>query len=226
MIGGEILGNVHIDALEIEILPTARIRGNVTYRSPQKAAIHSDAVIGGDITFIQSEEPTHAIGFAMAAAGSVVLIMLIAFIVLGAAQVLVLPKISFNSATLGVVEPWKALGLGFAILVAAPFGIAILMSTVIGIPLGIVLVAVYLVIVAFGLVVSALAIGRRGLKFFGRNWDDRTWGRVGVVAIGMLVIAVLAMIPFLGVLVVVLALSLGIGALVVQLARGRAATSS
>ncbi|MBT7138057.1 MAG: hypothetical protein HN889_09345, partial [Rhodospirillaceae bacterium] len=179
-----------------------------------------------DITFIQSEEPTHAVGFAMATAGSVVLIMLIAFILLGTVQVLVLPKISFNSAKLGVVEPWKALGLGLAILVAAPFGIAILMSTVIGIPLGIVLVAVYLVIVALGLVVSVLTIGRRVLRLFGRNWDDQSWGRVGVVAIGMLVIAVLAIIPFLGVLVVILALSLGTGALVVHLVRGRAVATS
>ena len=69
VIGGEVRGNVQVDALEVSILPTAHIHGNLKYRSPNDADIHAEAVIDGDVTFIQSEEPTHAVGFAFAVAG-------------------------------------------------------------------------------------------------------------------------------------------------------------
>ena len=225
LIAGEVLGNVHVDGLRVRVLPSARIHGNLTYRSPRQADIHADAAIQGDVTFIQSEGPTHMVGFAFAAVGGAVILVLVALVALGAVQVLVIPGLSFAAARLGTAEPWKALGLGFAILVAAPVAAVILMWTVVGIPLGLVLGAVYLVTMALGFTVSAIAVGRKGLTLLGRDWDGPTWGRIGVVASGLLVIAVVALIPFLGLLVVFLALVLGIGALAVQVFRQRAAST-
>ena len=222
VIGGEVRGNVQVDALEVSILPTAHIHGNLKYRSPNDADIHAEAVIDGDVTFIQSEEPTHAVGFAFAVAGGAVILTFIALLALGAVQVLVLPKLSFAAARLGMAEPWKSLGLGFALLVAVPIGIAILMSTLIGIILGLVLAALYLITVALGLVIAAIAVGRRGLSILGRDWDDVAWGRIGVGAVGLVVIAVVVLIPFLAMLAVGLALSLGMGSLAVQVIRGHA----
>ena len=220
LIAGDIEGDVHVDGLEVRILPTANIRGNLTYRSPREADIHDDARIQGDVTFIQSEEPTHAVGFAFAAAGAAVVLLLVAMAVLGAAQVLVLPGPSFAAARLSTAEPWKALAIGFAVLVATPVAVAILMSTVVGIPLGLELASGYLITVALGIVIAAIAIGRTGLSRLGRDWDSTSWGRVGVVAIGLLVITVFALIPFLGVLGVFVALSLGTGALLVHVFQG------
>ena len=220
-IGGEIRGDAHIDALELKILKTAKFLGNVTYRSPNKADIDGDAQFVGDVTFIQSEEPRHAVGAAFATAGGAVLILVLAFILLGAAQVLILPDVSFAAAGTIGGEPWKAIGIGFAMLVAAPFAIVLLMSTVVGIPLGLVLGAIYLVMLALGFVVSGLAVGRKGLSWISRDWGQSAWGRIGIVAVGLFVIAIVALIPFLGVLIVLIAVCVGTGALAVQVVRRR-----
>tara|TARA_B100000315_G_scaffold190948_1_gene181106 strand:- start:70 stop:1398 length:1329 start_codon:yes stop_codon:yes gene_type:complete len=222
VIAGQVMGNVHVDAIDLEIGPGAKIHGKLFYRSPHKAEIHEGATILGDVAFIQSEQPAHMVGFALAAAGGIVLLVLTALIVLGAAQVLVFPGLSLASARLGAEQPWRTLGIGFAVLVATPIAAMVLMWTVIGIPLGMVVMAAYMVVLALGLGITALMVARRGLAYLGRDWDDAAWGRIGLVVIGLVVIAVIGLIPFIGAVAVVAALSIGIGGLAAQIARRRA----
>ena len=226
VIAGEILGDVRVDAIELEILPGAKIHGKLSYRSPHKAEIHPDATILGDIAFIQSEQPAHMVGFALAAAGGIVLLVLTALIVLGAVQDLVFPGLSLASARLGNEHPWRTLGVGFAVLVATPIAATLLVWTVIGIPLAMVVMAGYGVVLALGLGITALLVARRGLAFFGRDWDNAAWGRIGLVVLGLVVIAVIGLIPFVGAVAVLVALSIGIGGLAVQIMRRRAALYS
>ncbi len=53
-IGGEIGDDVILHAHTISILASAKIDGDLTYRSEQEAEIHPDAQIAGDVTFIRS----------------------------------------------------------------------------------------------------------------------------------------------------------------------------
>jgi len=223
-IKGEIKGNLHIDALEIEIHPTARILGNFEYRSPNKAEIDEGASIGGDVTSIQSEDPTQAVGFAFAAAGGVVLVVFLALVLLGAMQMLMFPEMTIAASRRGLKEPLKSLGIGFAVLVATPVAIGLLMSTLIGIPIAIVLGAAYIILLALGYGVTASTIGHRTLRLIGRNWSGSAMGRVGIIAVGLVVIGIVTLIPFLGILAVFLACCLGIGAMAAQkFAAGRRA---
>ena len=220
-ISGEVLGDVHIDGIDVEISRTAVFHGNVTYRSPNQADIHPDAKIRGDVTFVQSAAPKEAAGAVFAAVGGGLVITLLAFIILGAVQVLLLPEFSLAAARVGLTEPWKALGIGIAILIVTPFVIALLVPTLVGLPLAFVLAAIYIVLMALGLMVSALVVGRKGLAFLGKNWDGSAWGRIGLIALGVVVMMIFAVIPFLGLLVIIAALSLGAGSLTTQIARRR-----
>lgn len=223
IIAGEVLGNVHVDAIELEILSGAKIHGKLFYRAPHKADIHEGATILGDVAFVQSEQPSHMVGSALAAAGGIVLLLLVALTILGAAQVLAFPEHSIKSARLGRASPWRTFGIGFALLVATPIAAVILLSTVIGIPLGLVLLAAYMVLASLGLGNAALLVGRQGLAWMGRNWDSGAWGRIGLVVIGLLIIAIVGLIPILGAIAVLAAISIGTGASAVQLARHRTA---
>ena len=151
------------------------------------------------------------------------LLLLVALTILGAAQVLAFPEHSIKSARLGRSSPWRTFGIGFAVLVATPIAAVILLSTVIGIPLGLVLLAAYVVLASLGLGNAALLVGRQSLAWMGRNWDSGAWGRIGLVVIGLLIIAIVGLIPILGAIAVLAAISIGIGASAVQLARHRTA---
>jgi hypothetical protein len=223
IISGEVLGNVHVDAIEFEILSGTKIHGKLFYRAPHKAEIQDGATILGDVTFVQSEQPSHMVGTALAAAGGIVLLLLVALTILGAAQVLLFPEHSIRSARLGRASPWRTFAIGFAVLIATPIAAVILFSTVIGIPLGLVLLAAYLVLASLGLGNAALLVGRQGLVWLGRNWDSGAWGRIGLVVVGLLIIAIVGLIPVLGAIAVLAAISIGIGASAVQLARHRTA---
>ncbi|MCP5367402.1 MAG: polymer-forming cytoskeletal protein [Hyphomicrobiales bacterium] len=215
-ISGEIMGNVNVDAENIEILPGARIHGNLVYRSPQIIQFDADTVVGGDVTFVQSETSTHAVGWAFAAAGAAVLVTFIALVLLGAVQMLLLPDMTLAASRRGLTEPVKSLAIGFAVVVATPVALGLMVSTVIGLPLAVVFGATYLILLAMGFGVTASTIGRKGLRLLGRDWDGSALGRVGLIAVGLVVLGVVTLVPFLGILVVFLSLCLGIGAMAVE----------
>lgn len=221
-ISGEVLGDVHIDGIEVEITRTAVFHGNLFYRSPDPARIHPDAKIRGDVSFEQSAAPKEAAGAIFAAVGSGLVITLLAFIVLGAIQMLVLPEFSLAAARVGLTEPWKALGIGISFLIVTPFVIVLLVPTLVGLPLAVVLAAIYVVLLALGLIISALIVGRKGLAFLGKNWDGSVWRRIGLIALGLVAMTVVAAIPFLGIVILIAALSIGAGSLIIQIARRRA----
>lgn len=215
-IAGEVLGRVLIDAVEVEILPTAVIRGDFLYRSAAEADIHPEAQVLGDIMFERSETPHRVVGWWFATAGLAGLAVFGGLILLGAVLLSVFPNVSLSAARTIGGRPWPALGLGFAVLVACPVLILILMATVIGIPLAIFLIALYVAAVFSALLVAALAIGLRGARLFRRAGDGALWKRLLVLAGGLLALGLLILIPFFGVLVLLAALAFGLGALLLQ----------
>ena len=69
-----------------------------------------------------------------------------------------------------------------------------------------------MVLASLGLGNAALLVGRQGLAWLGRNWGSSAWDRIGLVVIGLLIIAIIGLIPFLGAVAVLAAISIGIGA--------------
>lgn len=218
---GRVGGDAELAGESIIIASTARIAGDLTYRSIGEAVIEPGAEILGDIIFIRSEAPGSMVGDALAGISAFGLLFLLGLFVLGALQILIVPNTATGPAILLGRNPWPALGLGCLILLACPIVIIVLAISVIGIPITIVLGALYVVALFIGFLVAAGALGRRGARLIGRDPDVSYWTRVVAFAAGLLFLAIVGFIPVLGFLAVVLATAAGLGALTLQIRDAR-----
>ena len=215
-IAGEVDGDVDIQAFEVKILSSARINGNLTYRSPAQADISRDAQILGDVTFIQSERPERMMGRAFAAAGVIWLSIVAGLVLLGVVLLLISPNLPFEAAGQIRKKPWLSLGLGLAVLVGGPVVLVILAATGVGLPLAAVLVGLYVVVLALGFLDFAILFGWWCARLVCSGERTSKLWRIAVLVAGLVVLSVIALIPGLGALVLFTAFVLGTGAVVLQ----------
>jgi hypothetical protein len=116
-------------------------------------------------------------------------------------------------------RPWRVLVLGVALLIGAPLAIVLLMVTVVGIPLAIVLLAALIIALLTGFLVSAVALGQQAMHLLKRTNDATLGGRIILVVIGLVALALIGFVPLVGTLVVIAALAFGLGALIMELRR-------
>lgn len=222
-ISGRIEGDVYIDGVNIEIEDSAVITGKLNYRSEHQAEIDPSATIAGDVNFVRSEMPQKITGFAFAAAGLTALATVGGLLLLGAILLLLSPRLITASARSVRAATWPSLGVGVAALIGTPVLAAMLVSIVIGIPLAIFLIALYVLAMLSGILTAATALGRAILR---REAGESFWRVFGHLALGLLILAVVAMIPILGALLVLVGLTLGMGAILVNLRRNCARTTA
>ncbi|MGI9435206.1 MAG: hypothetical protein ACR2Q4_10335, partial [Geminicoccaceae bacterium] len=88
----------------------------------------------------------------------------------------------------------------------------LLFASVFGIPLGAAVAMTIAILALLGLVAVSYCLG----LFIGRRWmgvtDVKLGGRIGWAIAGAIVLGVVALIPFIGGLIVALAIAAGIGA--------------
>ena len=211
-VGAQVQGDVELTGAEIEVLPSARIEGNLTYRSPRPATIHPDARIAGTVTHRRAEAPRWSAWITVA--GWLVRIALIASLALaGVVLAAVFPGFTAGAVQTLRTNAWSSLGLGFALWVATPVAAALLLVTVIGIPLGLALAAAYAVALLAGILIAAAFVGALTT---GSLQSARRGRMVLSVIIGVVVLGLLTLFPVAGVLAMTIGLVWGLGALAVH----------
>lgn len=206
-LGGRVQGNVELAAEEVEILSTARIAGNLIYRSARPARIAPGAQIAGRITHIRTEPSETALRTGVVASG---IVFIVGLALAGSVLFLLLPGITLSAARTIGSDPWRSLALGFALLVSIPFLAVLLMVTVIGIPLGLVLLALYPVMLLLGFLAAAFFLGDAGLRRLRRPPSKGL--QLGAFIGALVLLALLSQVPGVGGLVAFLALLFGLGA--------------
>ncbi len=106
-----------------------------------------------------------------------------------------------------------SIGVGVGVFILLPVLAALLSVTLVGTPLGIILLLLLGPLFAIAYVTTGLAIGRSILK------DSR----IPAFLLGMLILCLLTLVPFLGALVALLAVIFGLGLLFTTLFRVRSA---
>jgi hypothetical protein len=113
-------------------------------------------------------------------------------------------------------RPGMSLLLGFILLVCIPVGAVLLLATIIGVPLALLVVILYLALLLIGYVSAGLGLGDWALHRFAAAGAARRGARLLAAAAGMLAVTLLARLPWLGGFVLLAAIVIGIGALLLQ----------
>jgi len=226
-IGGEIRaagGNVSIDAVvdgdvtvaagRLTLGSGSILNGRLVFYGSEAPEIAEGAVIRGGVEFVEAPVEIEAIEKETIILAAVVAVIgvLIALLVYGAVMLGAFPAVIGDGVRHARDRPWPCLAIGFAILFAVPAAIGLVFATVVAIPVALFAMALYATALGFAVVVGNAAVGDR---LFGRYGLDFAaygyWRRFARFALGATVVAVIGIIPFLGWLVVVLVLSMGMG---------------
>jgi len=221
-IGGDV--SVYLDREgHAELMPNAKIFGNLVQKSnsEDQLTLRGDAQVLGETTF---EEAGSVVGpeakikgkikvLAPAIASVVMLLkiaMLIGLIIVGVIMVAVLPKPVRRVSQKMLKKPWPSLGWGLVMLIVVPVVAVILMITIIGLPLGILTLLVYVMALYLAKVFVSVVIGAVVLRLFSKKKEPNLYWSV---IIGAIIFALLMMIPIIGQVICFVATIWALGAM-------------
>jgi hypothetical protein len=105
-------------------------------------------------------------------------------------------------------KPWAVLCVGGVLLVGIPLLILLCMVSVLGIPIGLMLTAMYVVTLYMGRVFVVLWLGQRLMRLMSGS-SSAAWGFV----VGLVVYFVLSLVPVVGALLMLATIAAGLGAI-------------
>jgi cytoskeletal protein CcmA (bactofilin family) len=205
---GKIGGNVEMWVTQLTLANTAAIQGKVTYTSNKQAIVQSGAQINGTVTRLPQPSRSPGIGGNILGFFMIAVTGIIAVLLLGSARLAQMADSIRN-------KPWLSLGWGALVLVVTPIAAIIIMITVIGIPLGFIALALYLIALYLSQIPAGLFIGRLILRGYSRKQAKiRT---IVALVLGLFLLLIAGIIPVLNVLAGLLVVLFGLGSLSIWL---------
>lgn len=208
--GGTVEQDVEVQTSRLVLGNTARVIGDIRYQSPIKADVAATARVTGTVDRTNAA-PWSGIGAgALSPFGS--LLKLTWSLLTGAALIALMPRLASRIADHGspVLQP---AAVGLIATIALPIVALFLLGTIIGIPLGVILLALIPIGLYLSQVCAGLTLGRLILP---RSWQDGTRGFLLLaMTLGVIILGVVRMapVPFLGPIVTAIVTFWGFGAL-------------
>jgi cytoskeletal protein CcmA (bactofilin family) len=230
-INGEVNGDVRLYAEKIELGPTARIVGTLQYPISADLKKSEGAAVSGAITRampdVSAREGNSATrewhrGMQSANpmwAGSI--FTFVALLACAAVLPLVFPTFSDQASSTVQNSPGQAAALGFASLLLVPVLAGMLFITILGIPLGMALLMLYPALLLVGYVVGVRYIARRAEIAIRKDTSGSFAISIGFFALALLLMMLIARLPFIGPLALIVITIIGTGACILELNRRR-----
>jgi len=225
IINNSVGGNIDVECRTIKLEPSASISGNLTYKSETVAELAVGAKVGGQVKQVLPPKPAttgqSASQMAGWAASAIVIFIVIMLIVIALFKyiaalltgiIFILLARKYIPALIETLKskPWPCLGYGALFFFLAPIAIVIAFMLVIGIPLGLAGLAVYILAVYLGHIFMGLFIGKWMLR---QSADNTATGPlIGALALGLLALYIISVIPLIGCLCDLAAILFGLGA--------------
>jgi len=206
-VSGEINGGTNLYGQELRLEPGARILGNLSYASAKPLTAQELALVSGKVT--RQEGP--ASGQSRSRLSWFHPAFFVSMLICGSFLFFVFPNAVSGTQQTMRQSPLRSLLLGIALLFALPPVALLFIVTIIGIPIGFSLLMLYPLLLMLGYLGAAFFIGRGtadAMKQSGK--PGRAW-QVGFLAIALALLALAANIPFLGGMLVFLAMLTGMG---------------
>ena len=187
----------------LTIADDATVGGKVSYASNTDAVVRGS--VSGEVTRheMQGYSGRKAPGLADAVAALMMSVVWILAVAL--ALLLILPKKTRTITNLSPRQAVLATAIGFMALFALPILAIILLVSIVGLPLGAIVLFAWLILILTSMAVAAVYIGR----LLAAKWPMPI---IPATMLGGLLLIVACMIPLLNVLVVITAVSFGVGA--------------
>jgi cytoskeletal protein CcmA (bactofilin family) len=214
-----VFGDVKVGVEQLTITDTADIRGNLIYTSDNEADIYPGAQIGGNISheFPEVKEPAIPdLGFGWKVFGFVMAL------VLGIIVIAIIPGPSRKIAATLKRKPLLSLGWGAIILFATPLAALIVFITIIGIPVGIIGLITYGILIYLSQIAVGLFLGYWILGSF--TQVESRGSLIGALAIGLAILTLLKLIPFIGFALWLATTLFGIGAIILSFRKEKVET--
>src|SRR5207302_1136322 len=215
--GAEVSGSVGRDLTmaggSLTLPSTARVGGNLTarVRHLKNVEIADGATIAGkrdiQVRVRKSQFTRPRFYFYQA-------IWLAAAMLVGWLGLVLVPGF-FEACTQAVGSGWRSFGLGFGTLVVVPVTIIVAAITLVGIPVSFMLLAMYLTAIYLAKIWVGAFLGRALLKPAKVTKRDSLLG----LLVGLLILGIVGFVPYLGGLIRLVVLCLGLGAFSWQLYR-------
>jgi Polymer-forming cytoskeletal len=213
-ISGRVNGNVTVFNGRVELQRGANVTGDVVSQSAPVVA--SGATIGGTTSRLQTR--TNWDGFGLASRLASWLAVSVSTLVVGLVLLWLVGRGAARILEAGRTRIGPAIGLGLLLFFGLPIVAVIALVTIVGIPLGIGLLAGLLLIYALGYSASAWILGRSILR------GPTSWFLAFLA--GWAILRILALVPILGGLIWFAAVVVGLGALILAIWGARATSAA
>jgi cytoskeletal protein CcmA (bactofilin family) len=203
--------DLEVAAGTIRLTSKANVSGDFTYSSGEAASIDSEAKIEGEVT--QKQLPIEfrpsIEGLLALYAGLKLLFVLASFVstlILGLVLIRVYPKFSKRAMAQLTEQPLASAGLGFLALIITPIVVGMLGMTFIGLPLALILLAVFFIYVYLARIFVIAWVGHLIFDRLGKAHYEK-WAFV----IGLILYSFITLLPFIGTIATFLAILFGLG---------------
>ena len=211
-LGGRIEGDVKVVSAEINLSPSARIDGNLGYTSSQEL-IPADGVVGGKLERVTPQPPPL---LSMERAKAHALWFFAAFLV-GVPFITLFPMTTAMASLLARKSPMKCLAVGFVASFLLPVFGMMSISSIIGLPLGALIMASWGILVYVSRIIMGLMIGTLILRS-----GNASIGRVLMsMSSGLAIIYLATLIPSIGLPVQLTVVWMGMGSLLLAMLQKR-----
>jgi hypothetical protein len=210
-------GNITMQAEDVNVKGSATVAGDLDIKGEKEPTIEEGATISGETTFTQIEKGK---GWRFAALAPFFaffvsfmrIVMFVAGIIVGIIIIALSKRFARRIMDTLITKPWKSLGIGFLGLIVIPVAVAILFIVLIGYPLAVFGVFVYLILLYLASLFVGLVVGEKIIQLFKKQGDISLYLSF---IVGFVVLFVLGLIPILGFIIKIFVLLFGAGMLLI-----------
>jgi len=205
LIGGTIGGNLKSKGDSLTISSGARIDGTSFFEGHRVADVASDAKLASPLEFKKAEHKSET-----ARSGGYYVWRVIwaaAYVLFGLVLISLMPLFS-REATQNVENAGASFGLGVLVGFAVPIAAVIACCTVVGLFVGLSALFLWYASLYFAQIIVGAAVGQ---WILGRA--NETWGLIGRMAVGVVILRVCMAVPYIGVWLKIGIVIWGIGAI-------------
>ena len=196
------------------IAGTANISGNVKYTSLKDAVMETGSIIKGEISHnlpkIKAAKSNYShLGWWWGKLISIFSALVIGLVLISFWRE---PIIKITDLMLNKIGP--SFGWGILLLLLTPMIVIILLITIIGLPLSLILLALWLIAIYASKILVGILVGRRLLNNF---WLAKKDSLILAMVIGIIIASLIFALPFIGWIVSLLAMLWGLGGIMLAL---------